>query len=87
MKIGNDYRIESADRESSMQYTADRLGLDRRAVAERAADLAESIPCALDSALASLPPEMAEHKEIQVLGKMMGARARKCRSIAGKAIK
>ena len=85
MKIGEDYRLSSADRESALRRTADRLGLDRAAVAQRASALAAAVPDALDNAVAALPAGTADSEEVSRLKDAMRPRAQSCQSIADRA--
>ena len=85
MKIGKDYRLSSADRESALRRTADRLGLGRAAVAERAAELAAAVPGALAGAVAALPAAMRGSPQVASLETAMSARSRRCQATAERA--
>ncbi|MCY4164007.1 MAG: HipA domain-containing protein [bacterium] len=82
MKMGKDYRLQSADRPSAIQHTSRRLGLQPLAVAERAARLAAAVPAAIGAALDTLPGEMAGIAEVDTLVSAVCERAALCEAIA-----
>lgn len=87
MKMGKDYRLQSADRPSAMRRTAERLGLDPLTVAKRAAELAAVIPDAASAAVEALPPEMAGTAEAEALMSAVCSRAGLCESVAERAVR
>ena len=87
MKVGSDFTIESADSPEAMTLTAERLGLSPTETAERATELAEKLPQALNEAVESLPPAMADLPVVKVLHGDLSARASQCQEIAGSAVR
>lgn len=85
MRVGENYRIQSADQPSAMRHTAERLGLDTSATAERAAELASAIPAALGKAIGTLPPGTESLACVDVLHTELSARADRCGQIAEEA--
>lgn len=86
MKIGEDYRLQSADRVSALRRTAERLNLPPLVVAERAEALAAAVPEAVDGAMAALPSEFVDYREVEVLAEGLRSRSRSCLSIAAQAL-
>ena len=82
MKVGEDYPIASADQPAAMRYTAQRLGLGSRSTAERAVELAQAIPVALEQAIEALPQGMSVLACVGVLRTELADRASFCRSVA-----
>ena len=87
MKVGSDFTIGSADSPEAMTLTAERLGLSPTETAERAAELAEKLPRALNEAVESLPPSMADLPVVKVLYGDLSARAAQCQEIADSAVR
>ena len=86
MRVGSDFALGSADAPEAMRLTAERLGLSHAETAERAAELAAKFPWALDDAIGSLPPAMADLPVVGVLHGDLSARASQCRDIAESAV-
>ncbi len=82
MKMGKDYRLQSADRPSSMRRIADQLGLAPIVVAKRAERLAAAVPQAATGALDTLSPKMAGVGEAETLVSALSSRAVLCKEIA-----
>ena len=82
MRIGSDFTIESADSPEAMRLTAERLELNPKETAERAAELADKFPWALSETVESLPPEMARLPIVRALHDDLSTRASKCKQIA-----
>ena len=85
MKVGKDYRLQSADRVSALRRTAKRLDLPPLVVAERAEALATAIPAAVDDALAALAAEFADYSEVEALAEGLRSRSRSCEAISAQA--
>ena len=87
MKIGRDYRISSADRPKALIRTADALGLDGPATAQRFEEMATELPDALREAVESLP---ARDQDLPMIGNYIidqTQRARRCEPIASVAVR
>lgn len=59
MKVGNEYTLRQADRESAWGRAADQLGIPRMEASERMRDLSEQVREALDLAMCTLPASAA----------------------------
>lgn len=59
MKVGKDYTLRQADKESAWASTADQLGIPRMEASERMKDLSERVREAFDSAIGTLPARAA----------------------------
>ena len=82
MRIGSDFTIESADSPEAMRLTAERLEINPKETAERAAELSDKFPWALSETVESLPPEMARLPIVRALHDDLSTRASKCKQIA-----
>ena len=87
MRIGSDFTIESADSPEAMRLTAERLELNPKETAERAAELSDKFPWALSETVESLPPEMARLPIVRALHDDLSTRASKCKQIAETAVR
>ncbi len=85
MKVGKDYRLQSADRVSALRRTAHRLNLTLLLVAERAEALAAAIPAAVDDTVAALAAEFVDYSEVEALAEGLRWRSRSCQAIAAQA--
>ena len=86
LKIGSDYRISSADRPSAMGRTANNLGLDPAATAERFQQIAASMPDALSAVAESLPPTVREMPIVANCLIDQRSRASICERVASQAV-
>ena len=90
LKIGSDYRISSADQPSAMGRTANNLGLDPAATAERFQQLAayrrRTMPDALSAVAESLPSTI---RELPIVANYLidqRSRASICERVASQAV-
>ena len=84
MKIGRNYRISSADRDTAMLHTADRLGLPALATAQRFQQLASLMPDALTAAVEALAPAW---QDLPIVGNYLieqTQRAVRCEQVASR---
>ena len=85
MKIGRNYRISSADQPTAMTHTAERLGLEALATAERFQELAGLLPDALTATVEALP---AAFQDPPIVGNYLieqQQRAARCERVASRA--
>ena len=87
LKIGSDYRISSADRPSALGRTANNLGLDPAATAERFQQIAVSMPDALSAVAESLPPTIREMPIVANYLIDQRSRASICERVASQAVR
>ena len=86
LKIGSDYRISSADQPSAMGRTANNLGLDPAATAERFQQLAASMPDALLAVAESLTSTIREMPIVANYLIDQRSRASDCERVASQAV-
>lgn len=85
MRIGRDYTLRKADRPSAWERTAESLRLDPADTLERAADLLERIPSALDAAIGELNEADQSVPAVEKLADSVGRRVDRLRVDFGRA--